>query len=112
MMNLVFIFVAFGWFVLVDNFRKKKYLPLVIRTIFRIYNKRKNILINKSEKIKSQPKISGKTEEVEEILEKKDTINLENDIESEISTLNFVAFILLFLSMLCSYIYIILSISA
>jgi len=110
MMNLVFIFVSFGWFVLVDNCRNKKYIPGIIRKIFRILNKRKKILIIESEKNKSQPKTSGKMEEVEEFFEKKDTKSLENDFQSEISTLNFIAFILIFLLMFFSYIYIILSI--
>ena len=112
MLNLVFIFVAFGWFVLVDNCRKKKYVPVFIKKFFKIYNKKKNFLKNKSEKNKSLTKISGKTEEVDEILDLKSkaSTSLENDIETEISTLNFIAFILLFLSMLFSYIYIILSI--
>ena len=110
MMNLVFIFVSFGWFVLIDNCRSKKYIPVFIRKSFRILDKRKKILIGKSEKNKSQPKNSDKMEEVEEYIEKKDTKNFENDFQSEISTLNFIAFILIFLLMLFSYIYIILSI--
>jgi len=109
-MNIVFSFVAFGWFVLVHNFRTKNYMPLFILKTFKRFKNLEQFLFNKSKKNKSQPKNSAKTEEIEEFCDKKEIKSFESDLQSEISSLNFIAFILIFLVMLFSYVYIILSI--
>jgi hypothetical protein len=85
-------------------------MPLFILKTFKRLKNLEQFIFNNSKKNKSQPKNSAKTEEIEEFCDKKEIKSFESDIQSEISSLNFIAFILIFLVMLFSYVYIILSI--
>jgi len=99
MMNLVFIFVAFGWFCLADQFKTRKYLPFFILKLFEIFSKKKK------EKKNSPPaNFNNKTEEIEELCKKVEVEIL--DFNSSLDKLNLIAFIFMLLLISISYAYI------
>lgn len=107
MMNLFFIFIAFGWFVTLDNIRVKKYVPQFLIKLMDISKKRIERIFNKSKKKKSEEASnSNKTDELEEFCDKKEIKQVEVDTNFYVSILNFIAFILMFLFISITYIYI------
>ena len=92
-----------------DRFRSNKYVPQFALKIFDILKKRKEKPSKSKQKNISNQNNSTKVEEVEEFCDnnKKGIKITEIDILSKISTLNFVAFIFMFLFIICSYVYIV-----
>jgi len=106
MMNLLFIFIAFGWFCLTDQFRTRKYAPMFISKFSNIYSKK-----TKNEQIKKKQQINYKAaDEIEELCKKTEVQNTENNVNSQITTLNFIAFIFMLLFITISYAYLLASI--
>jgi len=92
-----------------DRFRSNKYVPQFALKIFDILKKRKEKPSKSKQKNISNQNNSTKVEEVEEFCDnnKKGIKITEIDILSKISTLNFVAFIFMFLFIIFSYVYIV-----
>ena len=104
MMNLLFIFVAFGWFCLLNHFTTKKYLPSNILKVFGLLSRK----INKETHVdKSKP------EEIETLsnMNSKQINNEEVDIVSKLASLNIIAFIIMFFLIFFSYVFILISVA-
>jgi hypothetical protein len=115
MLNLLFTFVSFAWFVASDQFRTKKYLPSILLKIMDICSRKK---LNKQD---NAPKNSdcSKVEQLELIAENVVTATASKLIESpkkdlnfdeKLKTLNLIAFLIMFIFMFISYLYILLNI--
>ena len=114
MLNLLFTFVSFAWFVASDQFRTKKYLPSIILRIMDIYYRKK---LNKQDNVPKNAD-SSKVEQLELIAENVVTATSSKVIESlkdlnfdeKLKILNLIAFFLMFIFMFISYLYILLNI--
>ena len=118
MLNLLFTFVSFAWFVASDQFRTKKYLPSILLKIMDIFFRRK---LNKRNKQVNVTKTVDnlKVEQLELIAENVVTATASKLIESpkkdlnfdeKLKTLNLIAFLIMFIFMFISYLYILLNI--
>ncbi len=114
MLNLLFTFVSFAWFVASDQFRTKKYLPSMLLKTMDIYYRKK---LNKQDNVPKNAD-SSKVEQLELIAENVVTATASKVIESpkdlnfeeKLKTLNLIAFFLMFIFMFISYLYILLNI--
>jgi hypothetical protein len=108
MLNLLFTFVSFAWFVASDQFRTKKYLPSILLKIMDICSRKK---LNKQD---NAPKNSdcSKVEQLELIAE--NTVSKLNEIspnfEEKLNLLNLFAFLFMVIFMFISYIYLLLNV--
>ena len=102
MMNLLFIFVAFGWFCLSNYFATKKYLPIIVLKFFDLLSKPKP---------RETHAEKGKPEEIEALgnASAKQVDNLDVDIGSKLAKFNFAAFISMVFLISISYFYILVS---
>ena len=97
-LNLLFIFVAFGWFCVSNQFRTKRYLPKFLSWILGIFSKKTKALI-KNTPLVVLNKIDGVQVQDDNAKEKK-----ENEIfEMKIARLNSIAFIIMLSFISLSY---------
>ena len=113
MLNLLFTFVSFAWFVASDQFRTKKYLPSIL---LKIMDNCYKIKLNKGGKQVNVTKnvYDSKVEKLELIYENELSNKLNAEIDSKfdhyLNAINLIAFFLMFLFMFTSYLYILLNV--
>ena len=109
MLNLLFTFVSFAWFVASDQFRTKKYLPSIILRIMDIYYRKK---LNKRNKHIPKNTDSSNVEQSELIAE--NTVlklnEMSSNFEEKLNSLNLFSFLFMLIFMFISYIYLLLNV--
>ncbi len=119
MLNLLFTFVSFAWFVASDQFRTKKYLPSILLKIMDIFFRKKLTKRNKQVNV-TKNLDNSKFEQLELVAENGVTVAASSKLSEspkkdlyfneKLNALNLVAFILMFIFMFVSYLYILLNV--
>jgi hypothetical protein len=113
MLNLLFTFVSFAWFVASDQFRTKKYLPSILLKIMDNCYKKKLTKGNKQVNV-TKNVYDSTAEKLDLIYENELSNKLNAEIDSNfdifLNAINIIAFFLMFLFMFTSYLYILLNI--
>jgi len=113
MLNLLFTFVSFAWFVASDQFRTKKYLPSILLKIMDNCYKKKLTKRNKQVNV-TKNVYDSTAEKLDLIYENELSNKLNTEIDSNfdifLNAINIIAFFFMFLFMFTSYLYILLNI--
>jgi len=118
MLNLLFTFVSFSWFVASDQFRTKKYLPSFLLKIMDVFfrkklnkrNKQVNVITKKEENSKNeQIELTAENHVVAVVSKLNESPKNELYFNEKLNALNLVAFFLMFIFMFVSYLYILLN---
>jgi len=121
MLNLLFTFVSFSWFVASDQFRTKKYLPSFLLRIMDVFFRKKLNKRNKQVNVITKKEENSKNEQIELTAENHANVVAvvsklnelpKNELyfNEKLNALNLVAFFLMFIFMFVSYLYILLNI--
>ena len=113
MLNLLFTFVSFAWFVASDQLRTKKYLPSILLKImdncYKINLNKRNKQVNVAKTV-----YDSKVEKLELIYENelsnKSNAEIDSNFDHYLNAINLIAFFLMLLFMFTSYLYILLNV--
>ena len=110
MLNLLFTFVSFAWFVASDQFRTKKYLPSILLKIMdicsrmKLYKRKKHIPKNADNSKVEQSELIAELNTVSKLNE------ISSNFEEKLNSLNLFAFFFMVIFMFISYIYLLLTV--
>ena len=96
MMSLLFTSISFIWFVIAEQLRTRKYLVRFLKSLKNCHKLLKSDEINRNSELNLNPSDTDQNK-------KKETSNENDLIDNSICVLNFISFIIIFLSMIISY---------